>query len=186
MSLTERESRASGAILYRSLFGPQPGGIALFASLAVVVVAIGVVLASGVVKTGGGAFAVVLSAPVLLLALVPAPALQLGLALSRRRAWPAQDAYLWAGLVAADGMPSSAERELGPAMHAAMLAADTGGDCLAPLAAARKKAGKLPAGHGRRILTRRYWGVIAAILGGVWILVAIVIGMAVAGGVVWL
>lgn len=186
MSLTERHSRESDAILHRRLFGPQPGGIALFASLAVVVVAIGVVLATGVVRTGGGAFAVVLSAPVLLLALVPAPALQLALAFSRRRAWPAQDAYLWAGLIAADGMPSSAERELRPAMHAGLLAADTGGDCLAPLAAAKTKAGRLPAGYRRRILATRYRGVLFAIVGGVWILVAIVIGMAVAGGVVWL
>ncbi len=186
MSLTERNLRESDAILHRRLFGPQPVGIALVASLAVVVVAIGVVLATGVVKTGGGAFAVVLSAPVLLLALVPAPALQLGVVLSRRRAWPAQDAYLWAELIAADGLPSPAERELRPAMHAALLAADTDGDCLTALAAAREKAGKLPAGYGRRILATRYRGVLFAILGGIWILVAIVIGMAVAGGVVWL
>jgi hypothetical protein len=186
VSLTERDLRESDAILHRRLFGPRPGGLDLFASLAVVVVAIGIVLATGVVKTDSGAFAVVLSAPVLLLTLVPAPALQLGLAFGRRRAWPAQDAYLWAGLVAADGNPSSAERELLPAMHAALLAADTGDDCLAPLATARSKAGKLPAGYRRRILATRYRGVLFAILGGVWILVAIVIGMAVAGGVVWL
>jgi hypothetical protein len=186
VSAADRDSRASAAILYRSLFGPRPVGSLLFASLAVVAVAIGVVLASGTVKTSGGALAVVLSAPVLLLALVPAPALQLGLALSRRRAWPAQDAYLWAELIAADGMPSPADRELRPAMHAALLAADTGGDCLTPLAVAREKAGKLPDGYARRILATRYRGVLAAILGGVWILIAIVIGMAVAGGVVWL
>jgi len=186
VSAADRDSRASAAILYRSLFGPRPVGSLLFASLAVVAVAIGVVLASGTVKTGGGALAVVLSAPVLLLALVPAPALQLGLALSRRRAWPAQDAYLWAELIAADGILSPADRELRPAMQAALLAADTGGDCVSPLAVAREKAGTLPAEYARRILATRYRGVLAAILGGVWILVAIVIGMAVAGGVVWL
>jgi hypothetical protein len=172
--------------LYRSLFGPRPVGTPLFASLALVAVAIGVVLASGTVKTSGGALEVVSSAPVLLLAFVPAPALQLGLALSRRRAWRAQDAYLWAEFIAADCMPSPADRELRPAMRAALLATDTGGDCLAPLAAAREKAGKLPPGYACRILRTRYRGVLAAILGGVWILIAIVVGMAVAGGVVWL
>lgn len=186
MSAAARDSRAPAAILHRNLFGPRPVGTPLFASLAVVAVAIGVVLASGAVKTDGGALAVVFSAPVLLLALVPAPALQLGLALSRRRAWPAQDAYLWAEFISADGMPSPADRELRSAVHAALLAAETGGDCLAPLAVAREKAGKPPAGYARRILVTRYKGVLAAILGGVWILVAIVIGMAVAGGVVWL
>jgi len=186
VSAADRDSRASAAILYRSLFGPRPVGTPLFASLALVAVAIGVVLASGTVKTSGGALAVVLSAPVLLLALVPAPALQLGLALSRSRAWRAQDAYLWAEFIAADGMPSPADRELRPAMHAALLAADTGGDCLAPLAMARDRAGELPAAYARRILRTRYLGVLAAILGGLWILIAIVVGMAVAGGVVWL
>jgi len=83
-------------------------------------------------------------------------------------------------------MSPSAEVKLRPAMEAALLAAGSGGDCLAPLAAARREAGKMPAGHGRRILAARYRGVIVAFLGGVWILVAIVIGMAVAGGVVWL
>ena len=186
MSAADRDSGASAAILYRSLFGPRPVGTPLFASLAVVAVAISVVLASGTVKTSGGALAVVSSAQVLLLALVPAPALQLGLALSRRRAWPAQDAYLWAELIAADGTPSSADRELRPAMHAALLAAHAGGDCLTPLVVAREKAGTLPAGYALRILATRYRGVLAAVFGGVWILVAIVIGMAVAGGVVWL
>lgn len=186
MNAANRDARAPDAILRRELFGPRPIGSALFASLAAVAVAIGAAMASGVVKTGGGAFAIVLSAPVLLLALVPAPAVQLGLALSRRRAWPAQDAYLWAEFSATDGAPSLAEGELGPALRAARVAADSGGDCLSPLSEARKRAGKPPLRYARRILATRYRGVVLAAFGGVWILVAIVIAMAMAGGVVWL
>lgn len=185
MSHAVQDSRAAAAVLHRRLFGPRPVGLDLIASLAAVAVAIGLVLALGVVKTGGGAFAVVLSPLVLLLALVPAPVLQVVLIVKRRDDWPAQDAYVWAEF-GGDGMSPSAEVKLRPAMEAALLAAGSGGDCLAPLAAARREAGKMPAGHGRRILAARYRGVIVAILGGVWILVAIVIGMAVAGGVVWL
>jgi hypothetical protein len=186
VSSAEPDSRASATILQRTLLGPRPFGIVLFASIAAVAIAIGLVLATGVVRTGGGAFAVVLSPPVLVLALGPAPVLQFAIALSRRRAWPAQDGYLWAEFMAADGVPPAADSELGLALRAAQLAAATGADCLIPLAAARKKAGKLPAGYRRRILATRYRGVLFAIVGGLWILVAIVIGMAVAGGVVWL
>jgi hypothetical protein len=186
VSAADQDSRASAAVLHRRLFGPRPVGLDLIAPLAAVVVAIGFVLALGVVKTGGGAFAVVLSPPVLLLALVPAPVLQLASTFRRRSDWPAQDAYLWAEFTASKDVPSTAEAELRQAMRIALQAAGSGGDCLAPLAAARQDAGNLPAGYGRRILAARYRGVVVAILGGVWILVAIVIGMAVAGGVVWL
>jgi hypothetical protein len=155
-------------------------------SLAVAVAAIGIVLATGVVKTSGGAFSVVLSAPVALLALVPAATLQLTLALRRQPAWPAQDAYVWATLTATNAAPTQVERDLRVALATALRAAAVGGDCLSPLAAVSTSPAKPPAGYSRRIFGTRYRGVVVALLGGIWILVAIVIGMAVAGGVVWL
>jgi len=181
-----RNTSGPEAILSRSLFGPGAVGGLLIASLAVEVVAIGLLLATGVVKTNGGAFSVVLSAPVALIALMPAAILQLALALRRHRAWPAQDAYVWATLAAAKAAATPVERDMRAALAASLQAAAVGGDCLTPLAAVRTSPGKPPAGYSRRIIGTRYRGVVAAFLGGLWILVAIVIGMAVAGGVVWL
>lgn len=214
----EARDRDAGVILHETLFGPRPIGWTLFGPLAIVAVAIGGVIAAGFVKTDGGAVAVALSAPVAFLALVPAPALQLALVLRRRRAWSAQEAYLWLSIITADRLRveegersfsirphseaplvaaadeaaraettrSSTEQELLRGLRAALLAAYRGGDCLAPLATAREIVGRPSAAYSRRIVATRYRGVIAAALGGLWILVAIVVGMAAAGGVVWL
>lgn len=200
-------------ILRRRVLGRGQFGFALVGPLAGVAAAICVLIASGTVPTSGGALGVATSAPVFLLALVPVPALQLVLALRRRRYWPAQDVYLWFQFAAADDAAraaaadpaaagasraaadatapdepktSATERELQHAMQAALLATDEGGDGLAVLAGAGRTLGRPPARYARRILLTRYSGVIAALLAGIWIIVAIVVAMAAAGGVVWL
>lgn len=77
------------------------------------------------------------------------------------------------------------EKGLHLAYHAALLAADRGGDCVRPLVAARASAGPMPRAFARRIRLVRYRGVIAALVIGAWLLAAVLVGAATAGGVVW-
>jgi type IV secretory pathway TrbF-like protein len=46
-------------------------------------------------------------------------------------------------------------------------------------------AGRLPAAYARRIWTGRLMSVIVAVAIGVWVLAAMLVGLATAGGVVW-
>ena len=54
-----------------------------------------------------------------------------------------------------------------------------------PLVAARASAGPMPRAFARRIRLVRYRGVIAALVIGAWLLAAVLVGAATAGGVVW-
>jgi hypothetical protein len=77
------------------------------------------------------------------------------------------------------------ERDLHLAYHAALKAIDGGGDAIEPLTRARWAAGRPPSAYARRIWARRLSGVIAAVAIGVWVLAAVLVGLATAGGVVW-
>lgn len=85
----------------------------------------------------------------------------------------------------ADTAMPAVERDLHLAYHAALIAADSGGDGIAPLVAARAAAGRMPTGYGRRILIFRYKNPLAAIAVGIWLIAALLVGMATSGGVVW-
>ena len=85
----------------------------------------------------------------------------------------------------ADIETPSVERDLHLAYHAALKAIDSGGDAIETLTRARLAAGRLPAAYARRIWTGRLMGVMAAVAIGVWVLAAMLVGLATAGGVVW-
>jgi hypothetical protein len=77
------------------------------------------------------------------------------------------------------------ERVLELAYHAAALAIDQGGDGIAPLAAGRLAAGPMPVPYRKKVLLARFWNVAASLAIGLWLLAAVLVGMATAGGVVW-
>jgi hypothetical protein len=69
--------------------------------------------------------------------------------------------------------------------HAALKAADEGGDCVSPLLQARPRLGRLtPALLVRIWIWRLIFTVSAAALGA-WLIVGLVVGLATSGGVVW-
>jgi hypothetical protein len=188
----------SSELLRNSVMGPNPFGVTFFGPLAAVALAIAGLILLGLIRTDGGATAVATSAPVAVLALVPVPVLQLLLVLRDRRSWPAQEAYLWLDLATAHQREGPAdaksehseaqpvERQLRSAAQAALTAAARGDDPIAPLAAARAVLGRPPLRYYVPVLTDRYRAVGAALLAGVWVLVAIFVAMAASGGVVWL
>lgn len=86
--------------------------------------------------------------------------------------------------VRADAERSSAEIATRLAYHAALAAVARGGDGIVELAAARPAIGRLPAELIRRVwLGRLRFAILAAVL-EIWILVAIVVAMSTASGVV--
>ena len=86
--------------------------------------------------------------------------------------------------VSADVDQSSAERAVRIAYHAALAAVAGGGDGLAELAAARPVIGRLPAELSRRLWLGRLRFVVLAVVLEIWILVAIVVAISTASGVV--
>jgi len=110
--------------------------------------------------------------------------LDLELALDAREGRPLDTTAADEALRADISLPA-VERDLHLAYHAAVMAIDRGGDGIAPLTAARALAGPLPAGHRRRILAWRYRYVGGALAVGVWLIAALLVGMATSGGVVW-
>ncbi len=86
--------------------------------------------------------------------------------------------------VRADVGQSSAERTARLAYHAALAAVAGGGDGLAELAAARPAIGRLPAELSRRLWLGRSRFVVLAVVLEIWILVAIVVAISTASGVV--
>ena len=139
-----------------------------------------------------------------LVALLPWPLLQAVVVVRSRRRWPAQEVLVELDLVstagwrakgggpatvdAASGFGKSAsriERDLRLGFNAALVAVGRGGDAIGPLVAARASAGRLPGATARRVLLARYRHAIASVVVGVWLLAALLVGMATAGGVVW-
>jgi hypothetical protein len=86
--------------------------------------------------------------------------------------------------IRSDADQSPEEKEARLAYHSALAAVAQGGDGLAELAAARPAIGRLPAELTRRLwLGRLRFAILAAVL-EVWILLAILVAMATASGVV--
>jgi hypothetical protein len=130
--------------------------------------------------------------------LVPTPVILAVLALGGRSTWAAQEVLAWldsapAPIVAAsaddagvdDPAVAPAERAARLAYRAAVEAASRGMDGLAVLAAARPDTGR-----PGRYPTLKLWLIrlrfsIASALFGSWLLAAIAVAMATAGGVVW-
>jgi hypothetical protein len=69
--------------------------------------------------------------------------------------------------------------------HTSVAAVSRGTDGLAALAAARPAIGRLPVGLTIRLLVIRFRFAAISILFGAWLLVAVLVGLATSGGVVW-
>lgn len=85
----------------------------------------------------------------------------------------------------ADTETSPAERELHLAYHAALLAVQRGDDGITPLTPALAGAGRIPPRYRRRILVWRFRAALLAAWLGIWLIAAMLVGMATSGGVVW-
>jgi hypothetical protein len=84
-----------------------------------------------------------------------------------------------------DPQISESERVLRLGFHAALEEIDRGGEGIAPLLASRIAAGAMPRAFRPRMFLAHYRNVLASLAIGVWLLVATLVGMATAGGVVW-
>ena len=135
-----------------------------------------------------------------LIVLVPWPLLQAVVVLRGRSLWPAQETLIELDVVRPDGRSvdgsgvpavsatpadTQSQRELHLGFDTALAALARGDDGIGPLAAARASAGPMPRAYARSVLLARYRHVIASVVVGVWLLAALLVGMATAGGVVW-
>jgi hypothetical protein len=71
------------------------------------------------------------------------------------------------------------------AYHGSVAAVSRGGDGLAELVAARSAIGRLPFRLSLRLLAIRFRFAAISALFGAWLLVAVLVGLATSGGVVW-
>jgi hypothetical protein len=78
-----------------------------------------------------------------------------------------------------------ATRTVHLAYHAAVVATARGSDGLGLLAAARPVLGRLPSRLSLQLWVIRFRFVAASLLFGAWLLVAILVGLATSGGIVW-
>ena len=84
-----------------------------------------------------------------------------------------------------DPNATTAKRAVHLAYHASVAAVSRGADGLAELAAARPAIGRLPVGLTLRLLVIRFRFAAISALFGAWLLVAVLVGLATSGGVVW-
>jgi hypothetical protein len=136
--------------------------------------------------------------PFALVVVVPAPLVLAVLALSGRSRWAAQEVIAWldsvrerSGAASDDAAAPDAQAapsvEQGAALayRAAVDSTSRGLDGLAALAAARPDAGALSSKQMVRLWLIRLRYAIASAVVGAWVLAAILVAMATAGGVVW-
>lgn len=87
--------------------------------------------------------------------------------------------------IAADPSAALVARAVHLAYHASVAATSRGTDGLPVLVAARPAIGRLPLGLALQLYSIRFRFVAISALFGAWLLVAILVGLATAGGVVW-
>ena len=85
----------------------------------------------------------------------------------------------------ADETASAATRTVHLAYHSAVAATGRGSDGLGLLAAAQPTLGRLPSRLSLQLWVIRFRFVAVSLLFGAWLLVAILVGLATSGGVVW-
>jgi len=123
--------------------------------------------------------------------LIPTPALLALLSLRHRSTWAAQDALVRMDGVAADRAvsrePTASFGELAanPADRSSVRAGDREVDGLPGRASARLATGRPGPGSALRVWLVRFRFAVVTALFGPWLLAAILVGLATAGGVVW-